>query len=179
MKISENDITNRLCYLLLGLIIGVVITITSMPRSFSEPSENTIRIELIRDSISATSKDKNVKIAKVDTSTKVKILNESNLKTELDKNNIPHANIVLAQAKLESGNFKSELVHTHQNIFGLKRGNRYRKYSHWTECVKDYKKCISDRYNGGNYYAFLNRIKYSSHPDYTKLLKSMMQKTNE
>lgn len=174
MKINENDITNRLCYLLIGLIIGAVVTTILIPKSFSEPTENTIRIELIKDSTSITSKDKNVRIAKTDNSAKTKILNESSLKTELAKNNIPHANIVLAQAKLESGNFKSKLVHTHQNIFGLKKGNQYRKYSHWTECVKDYKKCISDRYNGGSYYAFLDRIGYSSHPDYIKLLKGMI-----
>lgn len=170
MKINENDITNRLCYLLVGLIIGVVITLLSVPRSIPKPSENTIRIEMVKDSVKVTSKDKNVKVAQV----KSKILNESNLKEELAKNNIPHANIVLAQAKLESGNFKSNLVRTHQNIFGLKKGNCYRRYSHWTECVEDYKKCISNRYNGGSYYAFLNRIGYASHPNYTELLKDMV-----
>lgn len=168
MKINENDITNRLCYLLIGLIIGVVITLISIPRNTIKPSENKICIEIIKDSV--TSKDKHVKIAQINP----KILNETNLKKELTKNNIPHANIVLAQAKLESGNFKSDLVHTHQNIFGLKKGNRYRRYSHWTECVKDYKKCISNRYEGGNYYTFLNRIGYASHPNYTGLLKDIV-----
>lgn len=163
MKINENDITNRLCYLLIGLIIGVVVTLILVP----SPKPNTIRIEMVKDSIKVTPKDTVTKVV-------AKVLNESNLKEELTKNNIPHANIVLAQAKLESGNFKSNLVHTHQNIFGLKKGNQYRRYSHWTECVKDYKKCISDRYNGGNYYAFLNRIGYASHPNYTELLKDMV-----
>lgn len=166
MKINENDITNRLCYLLIGLIIGVVITLVSIPRNIIKPSENKICIEIIKDSV--TTKDKNVKIAQT------KPLNESSLKAELAKNNIPHANIVLAQAKLESGNFKSDLVRTHQNIFGLKKGNQYRRYSHWTECVKDYKKCISNRYEGGNYYTFLNQIGYASHPNYTELLKDIV-----
>ena len=168
MKISENAITNRLCYLLVGLIMGSVITLISVPKSTSKPPENTIRIEMVKDSVKVT--PKNVKVAQV----KPKILNETNLKAELAKNKIPHANIVFAQAKLESGNFKSDLVRTHQNIFGLKKGNRYRRYSHWTECVEDYKKCISDRYDGGNYYAFLNRIGYASHPNYTGLLKDMV-----
>ena len=161
-------------YLLLGLILGTLITLTSVPKSTPKPSENIIRIEMVKDSAKVTSKDKNVKVAQVKPIAKPKVLNETNLKEELAKNNIPHANIVLAQAKLESGNFKSDLVRTHQNIFGLKKGNRYRRYSHWTECVKDYKKCISDRYDGGNYYAFLNRIGYASHPNYTRLLKDMV-----
>lgn len=155
---------------MIGLILGALITIISVPKSSPKPSENTIRIEMVKDSVKVTSKDKNVKVAQV----KPKVLNETNLRAELIKNNIPHANIVLAQAKLETGNFKSDLVHTHQNIFGLKKGNCYRRYSHWTECVEDYKKCISNRYNGGNYYAFLNRIGYASHPNYTGLLKEMV-----
>lgn len=161
-------------YLMIGLILGALITIISVPKSTPKPSENTIRIEMVKDSAKVTSKDKNVKVAQVKPIAKPKVLNETNLKEELAKNNIPHANIVLAQAKLESGNFKSDLVRTHQNIFGLKKGNRYRRYSHWTECVKDYKKCISDRYDGGNYYVFLNRIGYASHPNYTGLLKDMV-----
>ena len=157
-------------YLLLGLIFGTLAMLITLPKDTPKPLENTIRIEMVKDSVKMTSKDKNVKIAQINP----KILNETNLKKELTKNNIPHANIVLAQAKLESGNFKSDLVRTHQNIFGLKKGNRYRRYSHWTECVEDYKKCISDRYDGGNYYTFLNRIGYASHPNYTELLKDMV-----
>lgn len=157
-------------YLMIGLILGALITLISVPKNAPKPSESTIRIEMVKDSAKVTSKDKNVKVAQV----KPKVLNETNLKEELAKNNIPHANIVLAQAKLETGNFKSDLVRTHQNIFGLKKGNRYRRYSHWTECVEDYKKCISNRYSGGSYYAFLNRIGYASHPNYTGLLKEMV-----
>lgn len=174
MKINENDITNRLCYLLIGLIIGVVVTLILTPKNTPKPSENTIRIEMVKDSVKSISKYKDVKVTQVKPNTKQKVLNESNLKEELTKNNIPHVNIVLAQAKLETGNFKSNLVRTHQNIFGLKKGNRYRRYSHWTECVEDYKKCISNRYSGGSYYAFLNRIGYASHPNYTGLLKEMV-----
>lgn len=153
-------------YLMIGLILGISITLafTSIP----SPQPSTIKIEVVKDSVNVTSKDNNVKI------TEVKALNESNLKEELAKNDIPHANIVLAQAKLESGNFKSNLVKTHQNIFGLKKGNKYRRYSHWTECVADYKSCISNRYTGGDYYIFLDKIGYASHPNYTGLLKSMV-----
>ena len=161
-------------WLLIGLVLGVIVTLIAIPKN--KPTENTIRIEMIKDSTKVTSKDKNVKIAQIDKkkTERLKPLNEVNLKAELDKHNIPHSNIVLAQAKLESGNFKSKLTKSHQNIFGLKKGNSYRKYSHWSECVKDYKKCISSRYKGGNYYAFLNKIGYASHPEYTTLLKSMV-----
>lgn len=163
-------------WLLLGLVFGTVVTLIVTPKSNNKPTENIIRIEMVKDSVKVVSKNKNVQVAqttKKDSEQK-KALTAANLKAELIKHNVPHANIVLAQAKLESGNFKSGLVKTHQNIFGLKKGNSYRKYSHWSECVKDYKKRISSRYNGGSYYAFLDRIGYASHPEYTTLLKSMV-----
>lgn len=136
------------------------------PKTSANPT-NTIQIEIVKDSVKVISKDSTVKpIIK-----HKKVLNEANLKEEIAKHNIPHGNIVLAQAKLESGNFKSKLTKTHNNIFGLKRGNSYKKYSHWTECVKDYKDRISSKYKGGNYYKFLNKIGYATHPEYTNILK--------
>lgn len=100
-------------------------------------------------------------------------LNDKNLKHELLKHNIQHPNIVMAQAKLESNNYKSKLTKTHNNIFGLKTGNQYTKYSHWTECVKDYKNRIQSRYTKGNYYAFLDRINYAEDNNYTYKIKQL------
>lgn len=152
-------------YFLLGIMLTALFNWACSPKY--DTKENSIRIEVIKDSVKVH-KD-SIKAHSIP-----KNLTVSNLKAELDKNKIPHSNIVLAQAKLETGNFKSDLVHTHQNIFGLKKGNRYRKYSHWTECVADYKKCISSRYNGGDYYNFLNRIGYADNPNYTNLLKELV-----
>lgn len=161
MIFKEETITNRLCYLLLGLCIGFGVGFSLIPEPTTK--SDSINIILQKDSI------KEAKMVK-----KPVALNEKTLKEELIKNNIPHKDIVLAQAKLESAHFKSDLVKNNQNIFGLKKGNRYRKYSHWTECVKDYKKCISDRYSGGNYYAFLKRINYSEDKEYINILKEMV-----
>lgn len=146
---SEHAITNRLCYLFLGFIIGFL-----MPKNMCNFPENDI--EIVQDTM------------------ELKVLNEANLREELIRNNIPHVNIVLAQAKLESGNFRSKIVKTHQNIFGLKKGNKYRQYSHWTECVKDYKKYISNRYKKGDYFEFLNRIGYAEDSCYIEKLKTMI-----
>lgn len=156
---NESIITNRLCYVLLGLLIGLGIGFYSVPKP-KTPNIN-MRLEIKGDTVKTIKKT-------------LSVLNEKTLREELVKNNIPHKDIVLAQAKLESAHFKSSLVHTNQNIFGLKKGNKYRKYSHWTECVKDYKKCISDRYTGGNYYTFLIRIGYSENKDYVDILKDMV-----
>ena len=92
------------------------------------------------------------------------------------KHDIPHPEIVLAQAKLETGNYKSKLCKKHNNLFGLRKGNSYRKYSNYEECVKDYKRLISKRLRPSeNYYAFLVRIKYAEDEQYIKKLKSAVQ----
>ena len=85
---------------------------------------------------------------------------------ELIRQGIPHSRIVLAQARLESGNMKSSFYRRTNNLFGMKNGGRYARYNHWRESVADYKRRISSRYNGGDYYAFLKRIKYAEDPQY-------------
>lgn len=92
---------------------------------------------------------------------------------ELVKQGVPHARIVLAQARLESGNFTSRRCKVDHNLFGMKRGKRYARYGHWRESVADYKKRISSRYAGGDYYAFLRRINYASDKLYTTKLKEI------
>lgn len=142
-------------YLMLGLILGIGIMLMKPESKPVVP----ITIEVVKDS--AVVKPKLA-------------LTEKTLKAELVKHNIPHSNIVLAQAKLESNHFKSDLVKSHQNILGMKKGNKYRKYSHWTECVADYKKRVSSRYKGGDYYVFLSKIKYAEDPNYIKTLKQLI-----
>ena len=90
---------------------------------------------------------------------------------ELVRLGIPHSRIVLAQARLESGNMKSDFYLRTNNLFGIKHGKRYAIYRTWRESVADYKKRISSRYTGGDYYAFLRRIGYAKDPKYFQKLK--------
>lgn len=94
---------------------------------------------------------------------------------ELVKQGVPHARIVLAQARLESGNMKSAFYKRTNNLFGIKHGKRYARYSHWRESVADYKNRISSRYKGGDYYDFLLRINYASDKLYTTKLKKIVK----
>lgn len=90
---------------------------------------------------------------------------------EIKRQGIPHPTIVLAQARLETGNFRSERCKRDKNLFGIKHNGRYAKYSTWQASVADYKKRISARYKGGDYYAFLQRIGYAADKQYTNKLK--------
>jgi flagellum-specific peptidoglycan hydrolase FlgJ len=87
---------------------------------------------------------------------------------EIQRQGIQHPHIVLAQARLETGNFKSDRCRRDHNLFGMKKGSRYATYRHWRDSVKDYKQRISSRYQGGDYYAFLKRIGYASDPAYQR-----------
>jgi flagellum-specific peptidoglycan hydrolase FlgJ len=75
-----------------------------------------------------------------------------NISQLLDKHKIKFSHIVLAQAKLESNNFKSDLYKRNWNCFGMKVpaqrwtfaenthdwGN-YARYSSLENCIMDYK----------------------------------------
>ena len=90
---------------------------------------------------------------------------------EIQRQGIPHPHIVLAQARLETGNFTSRRCRVQHNLFGIKHRVKYASYRRWQDSVADYKRSISSRYQGGDYYAFLRRIGYAKDPKYTTKLK--------
>lgn len=92
---------------------------------------------------------------------------------EIKRQNIPHPAIVLAQARLETGNFKSDYYLRTKNLFGIKKKGKYAIYDDWRDGVREYKRLVSSRYDGGSYYSFLRRIKYSSDPNYIEKLKKI------
>ena len=148
------------CLLLIGLILGCFYE----KHYGSLPIKDTTIVQ--RDTIRDT----------VFVKTDIPKLCKKTVYAELKKQNIPHAHIVLAQSILETGGYKSKLSKTHNNIFGLRKGNKYRQYNNFRECIADYKRLISSRYNGGDYYAFLERIGYAEDPKYTFLLKDIVKK---
>ena len=82
---------------------------------------------------------------------------------------------MLAQARLETGNFKSDRCRRDHNLFGIKHGKRYARYARWQESVADYKRRISSRYQGGDYYAFLQRIGYAKDPQYQSKVRNIVK----
>ena len=76
-------------------------------------------------------------------------INDSLLYSTIKNLRIPHAKIVFAQAKLESGSYKSELYKTNYNLFGMRYATKrptttnneymgYQMYDNWRESVLDY-----------------------------------------
>ena len=92
---------------------------------------------------------------------------------EIKRQNIPHPAVVLAQARLETGNFKSDYYRRTRNLFGIKKKGKYAIYDDWRDGVREYKRLVSSRYDGGSYYSFLRRINYASDPNYIEKLKKI------
>lgn len=100
-------------------------------------------------------------------------LNSENVLKELKKAGVSHPHIALAQSKLETGMYKSKLCKTHNNLFGFKKGNSYKRYNNWKESVDDYAR-FNKRYTGGDYYLFLIKSNYATDPNYISLVKSLV-----
>lgn len=90
---------------------------------------------------------------------------------------------VLAQAKLESGNYKSKLFKEKNNLFGLynSKNKTYYSFNHWSESVLAYKKMIQnpkrfDYKKDSDYPKYLQRINYAEDPDYINKLKTIKSK---
>lgn len=97
------------------------------------------------------------------------------LKAELKRLNIKHQHIVYAQAKLESGNFKSKYFLEKNNLFGFRTKNGYLSFEDWKDCCAYYKKWQDKKYKGGNYYQFLVNIGYAEDSIYIQKLKSCLK----
>lgn len=102
-----------------------------------------------------------------------------NLYREIRRNGIRYPKIVLAQAILETGWFRSPLCRDRHNLFGLTnpRTGKYYEFGHWTESVKAYYDMVQYRYKGGNYLLWLRDIGYAEDPNYVrsviKVLKTL------
>lgn len=103
-------------------------------------------------------------------------INDSNLLNICKLHGLIEPEIVLAQAKLETGNYSSDVFITNNNLFGLYDSNNkeYYKYDTWEESVIAYKNLIQSKlYDDEDYYDFLKRIGYAQDPKYIKKVKSV------
>jgi len=115
---------------------------------------------------------------------------ESKLIDKITELNFKYPYIILAQAKLESGHFKSTIFLENNNMFGMKeaklranlakgtnRGHAY--YETWQESVIDYALYYSSYLRSikteGEYFEYL-RQNYAEDPTYVQRLKQIISK---
>lgn len=101
------------------------------------------------------------------------VLNQSNVYYMLVRNNVKHPKVVLKQAILETGWFKSRLCKENYNLFGFHNGREYMKFKSYQDCIKYCAYWQRNRYEGGNYYKFLEDCKYASDTNYVEILKNI------
>ncbi len=109
---------------------------------------------------------------------KVELINtdsfsEQNLLNFIISLDIKNPNIVLNQAKLETGNFTSDRFKKYNALFGFQTSDiQIVKYNSWKESVIHYKTWQMFRLKDSeNYYDFLKRVNYASDTNYIKKLK--------
>ena len=92
---------------------------------------------------------------------------------KLKQHKIQYPYIVLKQAILETGWFKSNVLKTHNNLFGFRTSKGYIKFKSINHCIAYYKKWQTKRYRGEDYYEFLVNIKYAEDTMYIYKLKNI------
>jgi len=104
-------------------------------------------------------------------------LNYDNFLLACEQLEIHHAEIVYAQARLESGNFTSRLYREYNNMLGLYNSNQkdYYKFNHWSDCLLGYKNSVQYKYVDGDYYQFLADLPYAMDEQYIRKLQRLVE----
>lgn len=165
----------------LSILIGlVVVIIVTMGITLSILINRTDDIRLI---------SQETKTIIINESLKEKAFSPAKLKSYLLELNIKFPHIVYAQARLESGNFKSEVFKTNNNLFGLKEARKrpttakgtefnHAFYESWQESVVDYAfysaTYLNEIKSEGQYFEYLGK-NYAEDPNYVNKLKQMIK----
>lgn len=158
-------------YFLLGALINAIIIsiffLCYIAKEIEPRVKKSDNIDIKTDTIT----DNKVKVD----SNKV-TLNDKSLLQEIQAKGIAHPKIVLAQAKLETGNYTSKVCITHNNLFGLRKPDgSYYKFKHWKESVKAYRDFVQYKYRPpNNYYQFLADIGYAEDKAYIEKVKEIV-----
>lgn len=142
-------------------------TLTVRPdnqKNLEDNSRNSDRKVSLKATLQNTTKDKN------QAKNNLPQLTIPNLYKEIIRNGILYPKIVLAQAILETGWFRSSVCRNKHNLFGLTnpRTGKYYEFNHWTESVRAYYTKVQYKYKGGNYLLWLDEIGYADNPDYIR-----------
>ena len=108
-----------------------------------------------------------------------------NLYQEIIRNGIKHPKIVLAQAILETGWFRSPFCRNRHNLFGLTnpKTGKYYEFNHWMESLRAYYTKVQYRYSQKNrinssdvdYLKWLRAIGYAEDPRYIQAVVQVMK----
>lgn len=113
---------------------------------------------------------------------------ELNVYKQLVRIGVAYPDVVLAQAKIETGNFTSKIFRENNNMFGMKlpyrrqttavgESRNHAKYTDWIQSIKDYKlwqdEMIHKTPTKRAYLAYLKR-NYAEDKNYIKKIKQII-----
>ena len=111
------------------------------------------------------------------------VLTIPNLYEEIRRNGILYPKVVLAQAILETGWFRSPVCRNKHNLFGLTnpQTGKYYEFEHWTESVRAYYTKVQYKYKreDGNYLLWLKDIGYAEDPEYIRSVIRVLKQLRE
>lgn len=141
-------------------------------KNLEDNSRNSDRKVSLKATLQNTTKDKN------QAKNNLPQLTIPNLYKEIIRNGILYPKIVLAQAILETGWFRSSVCRNKHNLFGLTnpRTGKYYEFNHWTESVQAYYTKVQYKYKGGNYLLWLEDIGYAEDPFYIIRIMKVLKK---
>ena len=140
-------------------------------KKLDDNSRNSDRKVSLKATLQNTTKDKN------QAENNLPQLTIPNLYKEIIRNRILYPKIVLAQAILETGWFRSSVCRNKHNLFGLTnpRTGKYYEFNHWTESVRAYYTKVQYKYKGGNYLLWLDEIGYAENPRYADSIINILR----
>ena len=140
-------------------------------KKLDDNSRNSDRKVSLKATLQNTTKDKN------QAENNLPQLTIPNLYKEIIRNGILYPKIVLAQAILETGWFRSSVCRNKHNLFGLTnpRTGKYYEFNHWTESVRAYYTKVQYKYTGGNYLLWLEKIGYAENPMYKEAIYCILK----
>lgn len=108
-------------------------------------------------------------------------LSKENLYAELVAQGVEFPDIVMAQAILETGHFKSYACINKNNLFGLRKSDgTYMSFDHWTDAVAAYRKYIQKWDDPPNdYYEYLDRLGYAEDKSYVSKVKEIVRQNKK
>lgn len=116
------------------------------------------------------------------------MFSEENLERRIEELGIAYPDIVLAQAKIETGYFTSDIFKENHNMFGMKvakqrettaigENRNHAQYTNWLQSLIDYKlwqdKMIHKARNKRAYLAYLSR-NYAEDKNYIRKIKKLL-----
>lgn len=190
MELNKNNtfkfILNSVAMLITIFVLSSFIEFREKPKeiihfvkneNFNYPILGQIKIEM-KMKIDSTDLNENLEFSR------------KNLMCYIEELEIKFPEIVMAQAILESGHFKSKLFKNNNNLFGFRQAKRrettsigtkngYAYYKSWKECVIDYqmysKRYLSHIKTEEDYIKYLNKH-YSESKNYGIVLKKIIKR---